>query len=126
MSEVQFALYIHHKAVPIYLEGFLADRFHLQPSNLVGHSDETHHLRETRFLLRLLSHFQNGSPHPDFPRLTPTHTSSSPFCDFRSCERGSAPVTHYLISVLWPSAPNENPTFPPVCTIPHRIPTLTL
>ncbi|GBO44985.1 hypothetical protein AVEN_73901-1 [Araneus ventricosus] len=27
---------IHHKAVPIHLEGFLADRFHFQPIKFVG------------------------------------------------------------------------------------------
>ncbi|GBM37358.1 hypothetical protein AVEN_198263-1 [Araneus ventricosus] len=35
-------------------------------------------------------------------RLIPTHTP--PYC-----ERGSVPLTHYHISVLWPSGWHENP-----------------
>ncbi|GBN18733.1 hypothetical protein AVEN_205113-1 [Araneus ventricosus] len=55
------------------------------------------------------SRFQNGSSCPNFPRMTPTHTSS--FYGFRFCERGSGPLTDYHISVLWPGGPNGNPTW---------------
>ncbi|GBM49086.1 hypothetical protein AVEN_266442-1 [Araneus ventricosus] len=54
--------------------------------------------------------FQNGSPCPDFPRMTPTHTTPPPFCGFRFYERGSVPLADYRISVLWPSAPKNYQT----------------
>ncbi|GBN20114.1 hypothetical protein AVEN_258267-1 [Araneus ventricosus] len=53
--------------------------------------------------------FQNGSSRPDFPRMTPIHTSS--FYGSRFCERGSGPLTDYHILVLWPGGPNGNPTW---------------
>ncbi|GBM21909.1 hypothetical protein AVEN_11309-1 [Araneus ventricosus] len=59
---------IHHRSVPIHLQGFLADHFHL-----VGHSQvrlsRPHRLatRSPRLLYLLLPRFQNGSSRPGFP-----------------------------------------------------------
>ncbi|GBN87878.1 hypothetical protein AVEN_202467-1 [Araneus ventricosus] len=95
---------IHHKAVPIHLEGFLADRFHFQPIKFVGHSQigpvqpETHHLSATRSprLLRFLLPFSKPPPLISLDWRPPT-LSLSHVVLFRFCERGPVPLSHYRI-----------------------------
>ncbi|GBN10596.1 hypothetical protein AVEN_35357-1 [Araneus ventricosus] len=86
--------------------GFLNRPFLFQP---IKFGEDLWATRSPRLLCRRLRRFQKGSPHPDFPRLTSTHTPHLPFCGFRFCERGSVRLTDYRISVLWSSGPNESP-----------------
>ncbi|GBM96352.1 hypothetical protein AVEN_120868-1 [Araneus ventricosus] len=54
--------------------------------------------------------------------MTPIHAHPLPFCDFCSYQRDWVPLTHHLISALWPSGPNEYPNQMEIRLFPQSTP----